>query len=538
MNGPVLHGGQAPLASAFEQDWGDRLTDLRSYGERRSRFQRLCQEILGGRRLLVASNRGPLEYFSTPGGELRARRGRGGASSALQPISQCCPITWVACAMSDSDRQVLANSGDSLVRSPFPGQDLLVRFISPGKDEYHKYFNIFSNPLLWFLQHQMWNYPWTPNITESTYDAWNKGYSFVNRSIAAVVVEEARREDVLPVILLQDYHLYLAPGDIRRELPAALIIHFTHASWPDASHWQLLPKDMREPILRGLCASDIAGFQSHRSLSNFLHTCYSLLEDAKVDFEAASVYVNGHTTWARCYPISVDLAGVRRALGSPLLQSAVEMLQPKFGEQTIIRVDRAEPSRNIVRGFKAFDRMLQRHPEMVGKVRFLAFLFSSRNRIWEYQRYVEEVARLVGFINRKHGTESWQPIEIVHENNYLQNLAALTMYDVLLVNPVVDGMSLTAKEGPVANKRAGVLVLSEGSGAYEQLREGALTVCPSDLEGTAQALYRALSMPEEERRRRQEALRRVIEAEDPALWLCRQLSDLLDLPGTKAGGGA
>lgn len=182
---------------------------------------------------------------------------------------------------------------------------------------------------------------------------------------------------------------------------------------------------------------DLRSYGEQRS--RFQRLCQEIL--------AASVHVIGHTTRARCYLISVDLAGVRRTLGSPLLQAAVE---------------------------------------------------------------------------------------IVHENNYLHNLAALTLYDVLLVNPVVDGMSLTAKEGPVANKQAGVLVLSEGSGAYEQLREGALTVCPSDLEGTAQAL----TMPEQERCRRQETLPRVIEAEDPALWLCRQLPDLLDLPGTKAEKGA
>lgn len=534
MNGPVRDPGTPPPGPANEKDWERHLKDPRTYGERRSYLQQLCLGLLGGRRLLVASNRGPLEHFVAPDGELRVRRGRGGAASALQSILQCCRVTWVACAMSDSDREALATSGNFLLRSPLAGQDLLVRLISPTKDEYHKYYNVFSNPLLWFLQHLMWNYSWTPNITEATYDAWNKGYTSVNRSIAAAVVEEARREDASPFILLHDYHLYLTPGYIRQELPRALVAHFSHASWPDASHWQQLPRAMREPIFRSMCASDIVGFQSRRFVRDFLHTCQALLEGAQVDFQEGRVLLNGHTTWARRYPMAVDLAGLRRALGSPQVRALIDGLLPKCGEKTIVRVDRAEPSRNVVRGFKAFDRLLHHHPELAGKVRFLAFLSTSRNRIWEYQRYVEEVQKLVTFVNRKHGTESWQPIEVIPETNYLLNLAALTLYDVLLVNPVIDGMSLSAKEGPAANNRDGVLVLSEGTGAYEQLREGALCVCPSDLEGTAQALHQALTMPEEERRNRQGVLRRVIQEEDPTLWLFRQLSDLKSLAATSA----
>ena len=536
MDGPVLHGGLAPDGPGNEGDWEKRLRDPRHYGERRAQVQQLCQELLQGRRLLVASNRGPLEYFSVPGGELRARRGRGGAASALYGIYQAYPVTWVACAMSDSDREALANAGNNLIRSPLPGQDLLLRFISPAKDEYHKYYNIVSNPLLWFLQHMMWNYSWTPNITEATYDAWNRGYTAVNHSFASAVVEEARREDGPPLILLQDYHLYLAPAFIRKEIPASLIVHFTHVPWPDASHWQLLPRSMREPILRGLCASDIAGFQTMLSVQNFLHTCHTSLEDARVDYHRARVDLDGHTTWARRYPLSVDVAGLRRTLASPQVRSYMEALLPKCGEKNIVRIDRAEPSRNIIRGFKAFDRLLHRHPELIGKVRFLAFLSSSRNRIWEYQRYCEEVIKLAAFINRKHGNETWQPVELVQENNHFQNLAALSLYDVLLVNPVMDGMSLAAKEGPIANTRDGVLVLSEGTGAYEQLREGALCVCPSDLEGTVQALYQALTMPQEERRRMIEVLRGVVEADDPVLWVYRQLTDAGELAAARAGG--
>lgn len=535
MNSPVLRSDLGAGRPGWEGGGEERLRAPRSQGERRAYLQQLCQDLLGGNRLLVASNRGPLEYFFAPGGGLRARRGRGGAASALQAACQCCQVTWVACAMSEADREALAASGGNVIQSPLPTHDLRVRFISPVKDEYHKYYNVFSNPLLWFLQHLMWNFPWTPNITEVVYDAWSKGYIPVNRAMAAAVAEEARREDASPFILVHDYHLYLAPSYIRQEVPGALVTHFTHIPWPDPSHWQLLPAAMREPMLRGLCASDIVGFQNTRSVLNFLHTCHAFLEEAQVDYHQATVGLAGHTTWARCYPTPIDLAGLRRALASPLVRSYLDNLLPKCGQKTIVRVDRAEPNRNIVRGFKAFDRLLQHHPELLGTVRFLAFLAASRSRIWEYQRYMEEVTKLVDSINRKYSDENWKPIEVFVENNYFQNLAALSLYDVLLVNPVIDGMSTAAKEGPMANTREGVLVLSEGTGAYEQLRQGALCVCPSDLEGTAQALCQALTMPQEERRRRQNALRRVIEGEDPISWLCGQMEDLRELTSARAG---
>lgn len=230
MRGPVLDGALGGQRPGDKGGFEEFLKDNVSYRERRAHLQQLCQGLLSGRRLLVASNRGPLEYSFAPGGELRARRGRGGAASALQAACQCCPVTWVACAMSEGDREALTASGGKLIQSPLPGQDLRVRFLSPAKDEYHKYYNIFGNPLLWFLQHLMWNFPWTPNITETVYDAWNKGYIPVNRSIAAAVVEEARREDASPFILLHDYHLYLAPAYIRQEAPEALLAHFTHIS--------------------------------------------------------------------------------------------------------------------------------------------------------------------------------------------------------------------------------------------------------------------------------------------------------------------
>jgi len=193
--------------------------------------------------------------------------------------------------------------------------------------------------------------------------------------------------------------------------------------------------------------------------------------------------------------------------------------------KSIVRVDRLEPSKNIVRGFRAFDMLLQNYPELRGNVRFIAFLVPSRTRIKQYRRYAEEVNEIVESINSTYGSEDWQPIKIFYENNYVQALYALTLYDVLLVNAVIDGMNLVAKEGPTVNTRDGVLILSERAGACQQLGQHALPITPTDLEGTMEALHQALTMPPEERKQRAAALRKSVAEEDITLWLYQQLSE-------------
>jgi trehalose 6-phosphate synthase len=209
-----------------------------------------------------------------------------------------------------------------------------------------------------------------------------------------------------------------------------------------------------------------------------------------------------------------------------VLKSYEEKLHPLFDKKTIVRVDRLEPSKNIVRGFRCFELLLQRYPELQGQVNFLAFLVPSRAKIKQYLRYADEVNEIVESINAKYGKEDWQPVKVFYENNYVQAIAALRSYDVLLVNPVIDGMNLVAKEGPMVNLRDGVLILSETAGACQQLRDNVLPVAPTDIEGTMLALHEALSMPAEERKRRAGALKKSIEEEDIHLWLYQQLSDI------------
>jgi trehalose 6-phosphate synthase len=292
---------------------------------------------------------------------------------------------------------------------------------------------------------------------------------------------------------------------------------------------------MRQAIHWSLCTADIVGLQTQRDVHSFLHCCQSFIDEAEIDYRQQTVQVNNHIVRVKAYPISVDVAGLKKTISSAKCQEYEEKLRPLCGEQTIVRVDRCEPSKNIVRGFRAFDTLLERYPQFQRKIKFIAFLVPTRTHIKAYQRYVEEVTQLIETINNKYRTEGWHPIDFFYENNYTQAIAGMRLYDVLLVNAVIDGMNLVAKEGPTVNNRDGVLILSETVGACEQLGQNALTVAPADLEGTTQALYTALTMSPGEKSRRAAELKRSIEEEDITDWLLHLLRDAVNLVEERSG---
>ncbi len=496
-----------------------------SRNEKQDQLQGLCNRVVARRPLIVASNRGPLEYQMLPDGRAEARRGAGGVVTALSSLTRMAELTWVSGAMGEGDRKVMQEATSGRIRSPLPGQRMNVRFVVTPRRVYHKYYNVFCNPLLWFLQHYMWNSPYNPNIDATVIDAWHDGYVPVNRAFADAIIEESKTRPEPPIVVLHDYHLYLTPGFIRAALPKAIIELYVHIPWPTPRHWQLLPVFMRKAICDSLTAADVVGFQTSQDARNFLDSIEEFMPEARLDHMAREVRVREQRTQVKTYPISIDVDEVRRIATSPRAMEFEERLKPVCAEKTVVRVDRAEPSKNIVRGFKAFGMMLQQHPELQGKVSFLAFLVPSRTHIRQYQRYMEEIDEAVRSVNSAFGKPPWQPITCFYENNYTQAIAGMKLYDVLLVNPVIDGMNLVSKEGPVVNTRAGVLVLSETAGSYRQLQEGALGVAPADLEGTAQALHQALTMDEGEKLRRAGLLVKCIEQEDITNWISSQLHD-------------
>lgn len=494
--------------------------------DRYARVLELCSETLDGRRLIVVSNRGPVEHRLNQDGQIQVRRGSGGLVTAFSSLIRDVDITWVSSAMGEGDRRVWDESKGESIKPRLPGSRLSLRYVNTPRRVYHKFYNTLCNPLLWFLQHYMWSPSYTPTIDSTVHDAWENGYVPVNQSFADAVVAEGRSSSGPVCVMVHDYHLYLVAQQVRDALPSAAISHFVHIPWPSPEYWELMPDYIRSSICRSLCASDIVGFQTERDGHNFIQSCQEFLPGAEVDYAACTVTLEGRQTLVRSYPLSIDVEEIRRIAASSRTQEYERQLQSARTEKIIVRVDRAEPNKNILRGFRAYEALLKRHPELQGKVSFLAFLVPSRTHIRQYQRYLEEIQQLVESINGDCGTPDWQPIQLFMENNYTQAVAGMKLYDVLLVNAVIDGMNLVAKEGPVINANNGVLVLSGAAGAYPQLAKGALRVAPADVEGTMEAMYQALTMSDEERERRSSILTESIEREDITHWFQRQFEDI------------
>jgi trehalose 6-phosphate synthase len=283
-----------------------------------------------------------------------------------------------------------------------------------------------------------------------------------------------------------------------------------------------------------MLGNDIVGFQTPDHARSFMYTCEANLPGISIDYGGRGVIWNGRRVEVRAYPISIDTEAVRRVAYSKEARSHDRYLPNHWNEYTILRVDRAEPSKNIVRGFLAFDRLLGAHPEFQGRVNFVAVIVPSRMDVEEYRDYLDDVSAVVGRINAKYANveTGWQPIHVIMGENYARALAAMKWYDVLLVNSIIDGMNLVAKEGALLNERNGVLILSEGAGAAIQLGDDALMIAPADVEGTADAIYRALTMSGEERARRMRGLQAIVTARDPGDWIDEQLADIRAKAGT------
>jgi trehalose 6-phosphate synthase len=470
-------------------------------------------------RLVVVSNRAPIEHHTDDRGRVARRAADGGLVSALGSMTCDRPITWIAAAATDEDRR-LATSSVCL------GGTKRLRYVTPPSAAYELSYNSFCNPVLWFLQHSLWgDLPAERAAEHAVLHGWQNGYLPVNRAFAETIARELRSDGHRSSVMLHDYHLYLVPRFIRDLGSPATLQHFVHIPWPSPQTWRRLPRSIVAGICDGLLANDSVVFQTTGSARNFIDTCRDALSDALIQPDGAVAY-RGHRTRVSANPISVDPGTLLAQVRSPEARSHIDRLRAVAGERTIVRVDRLDPAKNVAAGFRAFDLLLDRHPEWRGRVRFLAFLVPSRTNVAEYRAYADEVFALVDEINTRHGDAGWRPISVFFEQNRLQALAAMTLYDVLLVNSLADGMNLVAKEGPIVNQRDGVLVLSTRAGAYEELHGGALPVSPHDIEGTAQALHRALEMPPPERRERAALLVGAVMRRTLSVWLHAQLRDM------------
>jgi trehalose 6-phosphate synthase len=502
----------------------------------------LLREILGSRgRLIVVSNRGPVTFSRDDDapGHLTAARGSGGLVTALAELGRHAPLTWVAAALTEADRhafRILADGRNgaqgnrvrSLLDQLLPGQDVRLAYVALSDEVYDRHYRSFSNPFLWFVQHEMYANAYAPNIDADLLDAWRNGYRVANVRLADAAIEAAAG-DRRPVFLLQDYHLYLAAERIRDRLPNATVLHFNHIPWPAESQWRLIPQGIRRAICEGLLACDIIGLQTDRYASHLLDSIAAFVPDARVDRDGRNVAWRGRRIRVRAYPISVDPSGLAAFAASDAVDQRLgrlrERLERAGNPRVIVRADRIEPSKNALRGFLAFESLLERRPELRREVRFVAVQAPTRTEIGEYAEYGTAVREVVARINGMAEPDE-QPVWIYDGSDYAMAIAALRVADVVLVNPIVDGMNLVAKEAVLVGERDPVLVLSETAGAAEQLAVDSLSIAAADVLGTAAAIEQGLSMERGERAARLRRLRASVRQEDLDWWLTRQLRDL------------
>jgi trehalose 6-phosphate synthase len=471
--------------------------------------------------LVLVSNRGPVTFG--PGGEVQ--RGTGGLVTALSGLASHRDAVWIASAMNEYDAQVSREHGARPfpVRSP-AGGEYQVRLVVSSSEAYERFYNVFANPMLWFIQHYLWDLSNAPDIRREEIEAFEFGYNAVNDDLARAVVEEIKDERE-PVVMVHDYHLYTLPELVRRARPDVFLHHFIHIPWTQSDSWRVLPSRIRQEIFAGLLANDIVGFHTRSYRRNFLQCCRDLM-DLEVDFERGVVSWEGREVWVRAYPLPIDHEAALQAARGPRVEAFERELLRRRRDFLILRVDRADLSKNVLRGFSAFDLFLDQHPEFRERVTFMAQLMPSRTDVPEYAEYLERIEALVAVVNHRHGTPDWMPIQLKLRDDLEEAMAAYKHYDVLLVNAMFDGMNLVAKEGPIVNERAGVSILSENTGAHEELGEYALSVNPFDIQELADSIHAALDMPARERARRASGLVQIVTSRDPGDWIDEQLADI------------
>ncbi len=481
------------------------------------------------RPLVLVSNRGPVT-FDDDGG---VKRGTGGLVTALTGLASHRDAVWVCSTMTDGDAQRAREAGGRpfAVRSP-AGGEYQVKFVESDPEAYDRFYNVVANPMLWFIQHYLWDLSNAPDIRRHEVEAFEFGYNVVNEDLARAVVEEIEGLDD-PVVMVHDYHLYTLPALVRRARPDVVLHHFVHIPWTQPDAWRVLPNRIRDELYEGLLANDIIGFHTRSYRWNFLQCCRDLL-GLDVDFERGVVRWQDREVWVRAYPLPIDASAIRGVAATDGVAQFEQELRRRRREHLILRVDRADLSKNVLRGFTAFDLFLEQHPEFAEKVTFVAQLMPSRTDVPEYAEYLERIEAIVAVVNHRHGTPDWMPIQLKLRDDLDEAVAAYKNYDVLLVNAMFDGMNLVAKEGPIVNERDGVSILSENTGAHEELGEFALSVNPFDIQELADSIHAALTMSPQERRRRADGLRDIVTARNPGDWIDDQLADIRKKAGVEA----
>ncbi|MGW6236107.1 alpha,alpha-trehalose-phosphate synthase (UDP-forming) [Streptomyces sp. NPDC055094] len=464
--------------------------------------------------VLVASNRGPVSYTLRDDGALEAKRGGGGLVSGLSAIGQDADAVWVCAALGDGDREAVRRTDGRLDTGDTGGQR--VRMLGIAPEVYADAYNGVANSALWFVHHLLYQTPLEPSFGPEFRARW-ASYETYNRAFAEALADEAADG---AAVLVQDYHLALVPGMLRALRPDLRIGHFSHTPWAPVDYFRLLPDDIARQLLRGILGADRAAFLTHRWANAFTACCTELLGGTG----NTAIGVHG---------LGADGDFLRERAHRPDVDERIVTLRGQIGRtsageerKTIVRVDRTELSKNIVRGLLAYRLLLTDRPEWRERVVHVAFAYPSRQDLAVYREYTAEVQRVADEINAEFGTEGWVPVVLHVQDDFARSLGAYRLADVALVNPIRDGMNLVAKEIPLVSERGCALVLSREAGAYEELGEDALVVNPYDISATATALHEALTMPAAERAERAKRLAAAATALPPKQWFLDQLTAL------------
>ena len=483
--------------------------------------------------VLIASNRGPVSFTRGDDGRLSAKRGGGGMVSGLSTVADESDVLWVCAALSAGDRAAARVAPGGMLDLEQAGDGAAVRMLDIPPTMFQRAYNAVANSTLWFVHHMLYDMPNRPSFGPGFARDWDAFRSY-NEMFAAALADAARAKasagGAATRAVIQDYHLCLVPQMLAERAPGTLIAHFSHTSWAPPDYYRILPHDVGREVLTGILGADHAGFHCRRWANAFVDCCAELL-GADVDEGRSQVSYAGHVTSIGVHPLGVDAARLReRAAEQDVLSRMAALAEATAGKQVIVRVDRTELSKNIVRGLEAYRELLRTRPEWRGKVVHVAFAYPSRHDLPEYREYTAAVQRMALQIQDEFAGPGWDPLLLEVNDDYARSLAALRLADVMLANPIKDGMNLVAKEGPILSDRGCALVLSTEAGAADELSQHALMVNPFDISQTAQALHEALAMSPQERTRRGAALAATAAAMPPSRWFSDQLDALDRLP--------
>jgi len=501
-------------------------------------------ERQAGGPVLIASNRGPVSFTAEADGTLSARRGGGGMVSGLSAVADESDMLWVCAALSDGDRAAVRAAGGGLLNPEDTGAGTAVRMLDIPPDVFQRAYNGVANSVLWFVHHMLYDTPRKPIFGPGFAADW-EAFRRYNEMFAVALADAAAGSagrvgggaaDDGPAVraLVQDYHLCLVPQLLAERAPTTRIAHFSHTPWAPPDYYRLLPERVGRQVLAGILGADHAGFLCQRWAAAFVDCCEAFL-DAKVDSARRQISYGGHVTSIGVHPLGVDAGQLQaRAEEADVQARMAALAEATAGRKLIVRIDRTELSKNITRGLEAYRELLRSRPEWRRRVVHLAFAYPSRGDLAEYREYTEAVLQLAAEIEAEFAEPGWDPLLLEVNDDYPRSLAACRLADVMLINPIRDGMNLVAKEGPVLSDRGCVLVLSTEAGAAAELGDYAIMINPFDISQTAAGLHQALAMGDRERSRRSAALSAAAVAMPPSRWLADQL-DALSTVGDYSG---